>query len=278
VQAVRHRTSLAIAFVVAAVALAAGQARPSDAQQRRRDQIQMMESVLTRAVRQGAEQLGRRLQSNNPSVVLFTGDARARGFLLDDYGVFFDVEIPNLRQSVVWTMRTLDRDAGMSAAIEALRHTVESLPESPSRLQAEQALKRVELEVGPPPQLVPPLGGAPSGAPAPGFAAGASTVPPPAAPSPGPLSVEEQDPDAAYTEAVKRALIDAMLDYGVPMELGPDEWLTVAARSGEGPMISGQIDDAMTILLRVKGSDLAAFAADRGKREEVRKRVEVRVF
>jgi hypothetical protein len=43
-------------------------------------------------------------------------------------------------------------------------------------------------------------------------------------------------------------------------------------------MISGQIDDAMTILLRVKGSDLAAFAADRGKREEVRKRVEVRVF
>ena len=77
---------------------------------------------------------------------------------------------------------------------------------------------------------------------------------------------------------MKRALIDAMLDYGVPMELRPDEWLTVAARSGEGPMISGQIDDAMTILLRVKGSDLAAFAADRGKREEVRKRVEVRVF
>ena len=273
----KKATFLSLAFVIGPAALAAAQPHPSDAQQRRRDQVQMMESVLTRAVRQGAEQLGRKLQATNPSVMLFTGDARTRGFLLEGYGVFFDVEIPTLRQSVVWTMRTLDRDAGMSGALEALRRTVESLPESPGRLQAEQALKRVELEVGPSQQMVPPL----AGAPAPGFAAAANTVaaPAPAAPQPA-QPVEDQDPDLAYTEAVKRALIDAMLDYSPPMDLGPDEWLTVAARDSGGPMISGQIDDAMTILLRVKGSDLAAYAADRtsSRREEVRKRVEVRLF
>lgn len=270
----RKGTLVALAFVMAAVAVPGAQTRPGDAQ-RRRDQIQMMESVLTRAVRQGAEQLGRKLQSNNPSVILFTGDARARGFLLDGYGVFFDVEIPALRKSVMWTMRMLDRDVGMTSALDALRRVVESLPESPARLQAEQAFKRIELEVGP----MPPLAGQPGvAAPAAlqrGMAAAASAAPAPGAPA---APSDEQDPDVAYTESVKRALIDAMLDYSEPMDLQPDEWLTVAARDSEGPMMPGQVDDAMTILLRVKGSDLAAFAADRSRREEVRKRVEVRVF
>ncbi len=276
-QAVKQGTSLALAFILAAVALPSAQAPPSDRQQqRRRDQVQMMESVLTRAVRQGAEQLGRKLQASNPSVVLFTGDARARGFVLEGYGVFFDVEIPTLRQSVVWTMRTLDRDAGMSGALDALRRTVDALPESPARLQAEQALKRIELEVVPP-QSPAPLGRALPAVPQSGFAAAANTVTAPAA-APSPAPAEDQEPDLAYTESVKRALIDAMLDYSPPMDLQPDEWLTVAARDSSGPMISGQIDDAMTILLRIKGSDLAAYAADRSKRDEVRKRVEVRLF
>ncbi len=64
----------------------------------------------------------------------------------------------------------------------------------------------------------------------------------------------------------------------ISARLGPDEWLTVAARDSGGPMMSGQIDDAMTILLRIRGTDLAAYAADRSRREEVRKRVEVRLF
>jgi hypothetical protein len=256
---------------MAAGAMPGGQTRPSDVQ-RRRDQIQMMEGVLTRAVRLGAVQLGRRLQSTNPSVVLFTGDARARGFLLDGYGIFFDVEIPALRKSVMWTMRTLDRDVAMSGALDALRRTLDSLPESPARLQAEQALKRIELEVGPTPQISTPQVTAEQAAAQRGMATAAS------APSAPPGTIEDQDPDVAYTESVKRALIDAMLDYSLPMDLGPDEWLTVAARDSEGPMMPGQVDDAMTILLRVRGSDLATYAADHSKREEVRKRVEVHVF
>jgi hypothetical protein len=273
VQAVKKGTLLALALVMAAGAVPGGQTRPSDVQ-RRRDQIQMMEGVLTRAVRLGAEQLGRKLQSNNPAVVLFTGDARARGFLLDGYGVFFDVEIPALRKSVVWTIRTLDRDVAMTGALDALRRVVESLPESPARLQGEQALKRIELEVGPPPQLNAPYVGTQQAQQ--GIAAAASTTAPLAGAPPA--AADDQDPDVAYTESVKRALIDAMIDHSLPMDLQPDEWLTVAARDSEGPMLPGQVDNAMTILLRVKGSDLATYAADRTKREEVRKRVEVHVF
>jgi hypothetical protein len=86
------------------------------------------------------------------------------------------------------------------------------------------------------------------------------------------------DPEALYTEVVKSELIDAMLDHGLPMNLGPDEWLTVAARDSEGPIRPGEIYDAVTIVLRIKGGDLATYAADRSRRDEIRSKVEVRVF
>jgi hypothetical protein len=86
------------------------------------------------------------------------------------------------------------------------------------------------------------------------------------------------DPNAHYTDAVKRQLIDAMLDHSLPMDLGADEWLTVAARDGEGPTTPGEIYDPETIVLRVKGSDLAIYAADRSRREEIRRKVQVVVF
>ncbi len=64
------------------------------------------------------------------------------------------------------------------------------------------------------------------------------------------------DPDRQYTDAVKSALIDAMLDHSLSMDLGPDEWLTVAARQSDGPLANNQLYDVATIVLRVKGSDL----------------------
>ena len=55
----------------------------------------------------------------------------------------------------------------------------------------------------------------------------------------------------------------------VGLSIGADEWLTVAARDSEGPPDPGQIDDASTIVIRIKGSDLAAFHANKLTREEV---------
>ena len=61
-----------------------------------------------------------------------------------------------------------------------------------------------------------------------------------------------------------------MLDHSLRMELGPEEWLTVAARDSAGPLAPGALDDAMTFILRVKGSDLAAYQADPKRRDEIR--------
>lgn len=86
----------------------------------------------------------------------------------------------------------------------------------------------------------------------------------------------DPDPNQLYTEAVKTALIDAMLKYSVGLKLGADEWLTVAARDAGGPAGPGQVDDASTIVIRIRGGDLTAFHAGKLTREEVLKKVEVK--
>jgi hypothetical protein len=249
--------------MVAAIAIGAQAApvgqEPSAAAQRRRNQIQMMEGVLARAVRSGAEDLARRMQNRDPSLMLFTGQARARGFVLEGYGVFFDVEIPGLRPAVVWSIKAMERDNVMANALDSLRQALNAMPSGPARVQAEAALKQVQ-QFGPPAQSV------------------RSSMPPPGTVSAAAAPDAVDDPHAAYTEAVKNALIDAMLDYSLPMNVGAEEWLTVAARDSDGPLTPDEIYDPSTILIRVKGSDLAAFYADRTKREEIRSRVLVREF
>jgi hypothetical protein len=227
---------------------------------RRRNQIQILEGVLTRAVRSGAEDIARRMQSRDPSVMLFTGQARARGFVLEGYGVFFDVEIPALRPTVVWSMRALERDATMASALDSLQKALMALPDNARRVEAEQALKYV--------QQLGPAGPARAQA----LSADSRTV---SAAAADPVL---DDPHGAYTEAVQNALIDAMLDYSIAMDLGGDDLLTVAARDSEGPLTPDEIYDPSTIVISVKGSDLATYAADRSRRAEVRTRVKVTRF
>jgi hypothetical protein len=228
---------------------------------RRRNQIQIMEGVLTRAVRSGAEDIARRMQSRDPSLMLFTGQARARGFVLDGYGVFFDVEIPALRPTVVWSMRTLERDAMMASAIDSLQKALVALPDNARRVEAEQALKYVQ-------QLGPAMPARTQGA----ASADARTV------TAANSDLGLDDPHSAYTDAVQNALIDAMLLYSVAMDLGADDWLTVAARDSEGPLTPDEIYDPSTIVISVKGSELATYASDRSRRTEVRGRVRVTKF
>ncbi len=86
------------------------------------------------------------------------------------------------------------------------------------------------------------------------------------------------DPGQQYRDAVKRCLIDAMLDNSKSMDLKPDEWLTVAARGSEAGLIPGEVYQLTTLVLRVKGSLLADFLAGRLDKEEARQRVEVRQY
>jgi hypothetical protein len=78
---------------------------------------------------------------------------------------------------------------------------------------------------------------------------------------------------------VKAALVDAMIQYSGALNIGPNEWLTVAAKDNEptNPLVQGD-PDVMTILLRIKGSDLTAYRAGGLTLDEARTRVEEREF
>jgi len=261
---VKKRILLAVIVTLAVPALsqAQGQGRSRD-EQRRRNQIRIMEGVLVQAVRLGAEEVSTEIQRFEPAgVTVLSGVPRARGFVLDGYGVFFDVEIPDMNQSVIWSMMNVQRDRQVGNALDSLRTALESMPDGPPRQRAQMDLQQLIKTVGP---GMPPRGPQGQPAPAPGQVSAAAAMP---------------DPNVLYSDAVKGALIDVMLDHSLQMNLGADEWLTVAARASEGPMPPAGLSDVITIVLRVKGSDLSVYQADPAKRDEIRQRVKVeaRVF
>jgi len=266
-----------------------------------RYQIGVMERILEEAVQHGADKTRERIQSVLPPAdMLLVTSAQVRGFRLEGYGVFFDVEVPVLRRSVAWSLRTMMDEGGMGmgmgAALQQLKTLVERVGNPQEKASLQQAIKRIELQVGPVQSPgAPAVAGQPargsvtsleaSDAPgAPGTAAAPTAGAVPAPPAPPQLSPIDQailtNPSDAYEKEVITALIDAMLDHGGPLSIGPEEWLTVAARDNEhrDRLTPGDNYDLMTIILRVKGSDIAAYRADRISKEEARKRVEIREF
>ena len=68
-----------------------------------------------------------------------------------------------------------------------------------------------------------------------------------------------------------------MLTYSIGLDLKGDEWLTIVARDGDEPS-TGAVYESITVVIRVRGNDLADFHAKRLSRDEVIKRVRVRGF
>src|SRR5438552_18534881 len=109
-----------------------------------------MERVLEGAVEHGATVTRDRLKSVlPPGDTLMSGEnARARGFRLDGYGVFFDVLVPPFytETTLTWSLRTLDQnDLGLDSALKELRSHIQQSGDA----NLQQALKRVELQMGP---------------------------------------------------------------------------------------------------------------------------------
>jgi hypothetical protein len=265
---------------VSAAAQAPDAGRPSgnpggtaaQAQQKLREaryQIGQMERLLEGAVEHGATVIRDRLQAIMPADMLLTESARARGFRLDGYGVFFDVEVPSLEGTLPWSFRTLDQnDLGLEAALRTLRSYVQS---AGNDVNLQQALKRVELQVAPMTVATSQTGPTAVQASNPAPASG----PTGAAPVADPVL---NNPDEAYRTEIREALMDAMLEHSRSLAVGPNEWLTVAARrSDERPRL-GIDTDAGTVVLSVKGSDLSAFLGGQLTPQEARSRIEVRVF
>jgi hypothetical protein len=219
-----------------------------------RYQFAVMEAVLEKSVENAARVMNRQVQPMTPNLLMFGSAARARGFRLDGYGVFFDVEVPMVRQSLAWSFQIIGPP---DTALKSLRDHVRSLPNAQEREQLDRALRQIEVQF-PARQVT-----------------GAGQDDNPKTPP-----LQPADPNEAYTNAVTTALMDAMLDYSGPLQIGPDEWLAVAARDYEGQrgLEPDAPYDLVTVVMRIKGSDLTAFRANRLTREEARKRIEMKEF
>ena len=204
---------------------------PNLEQVRRHEQISLLEGTLTGAVKLAAGRVAKEVQSRTNNTNFFAGEARAKGFTLDGYGVFVYIEIPTLDLTVTLMVDQMEREAqrrsdGLTATANKLDGAL-TAKEAPS---AKDTLRDV------------------------------------------------QDTGQKYRDAVKLALIDAMLDYTKNLELKPEEWLSVAARGSESALTPGEILQLTTVILRVKGSDLADYLAGRLTKDEARQKVEVRQF
>ena len=276
-------STLLLVFATAIAPAAAQQPAAPEAEQqiRARQKIFMMEGVLERAVNVGIDTFRRQLVSVMPDdMLLVTGDApQARGFRLDGYGVFFDVEVPQVRPSLAWSLRTMNETASVAARdFERMRvQILQAVPDPQQRAELQRTLERMRQTVAPPtpPQRAATV--APAGSVA---AQSLPRVAVPPVPPPPQAAAMLRDPGQAYTEAVASALIDAMLENSGSLIIAPNEFLTVAARDNAqaSRFLASDPSEIMTLVLRVKGSDIAEFQARRLTLDEVRKRVEVRTF
>jgi hypothetical protein len=235
-----------------------------------------MEGVLERAVQLGARRLSQQVQAVSPDMLVIAGAARAKGFLLDGYGVFFNVDVPALRRSLAWSFRQLGRpDGSVETAIASLKRNLPSVNDPTARHEMDEAIQRLARIVGPM-QGPGGVGGGVQHVSTEGSAQPVSNAPPSMTPQQAAII---DDPGLAYTNAVKAALVDAMLDYGAPIPIGDDQWLTIAARDDNDSRLGGGDPyDVSTIVLRISGADLGAFRAGKLTREEALAKVEAREY
>jgi hypothetical protein len=248
-----------------------------------RYQIGQIERLLEGAVEHGATVIRDRLVAIMPADVtptdmLLTENARARGFRLEGYGVFFDVEVPSLVGTLPWSFRTLDQnDLGADNALQTIRAFIQSNGTKDPALR--QALESLEL------RLVPPSGTS-NVATAPTTTRTVSTQSVPVGQPPQVARTSQvaadpilANPNEAYRAAIRTSLVEAMLEHTRGLNIGPNEWLTVAARGTDDQIrLAPAGTEGQTNILSIRGSDLAAFLAGQITLEEAEKRVDIRVF
>jgi len=265
-------TVMAVALATAGAAVLAQQ-RSEEDQVRARQRISMMEGVLERAVSNGADNLLRQVQTVMPDSPRLTGRPQVRGFRLEGYGIFFDVEVPGLSLPVTWPLRQFQivqpgRDVqAATASLRALMDEMDTV-DGTIRERVAQVVRQLEQAQTMPVLLNRSITASRLVTPAP--VAGASKV----------VVDIVDDPQQGYTREVRAALVDAMLENSGHLDLGSDEFLTVAARDNmpSDPLIPGNTTDFSTLILRVRGTDLAAFRGGLLTIEDARERVDVREY
>ena len=251
---------LALAGVLLCAPPAAGQPAADGPRPAAERQVRLIEQGLERAVRRGVDALEQRLPAPLPGLVVFAGTIRARGFVVDGYGLFFDVEFPVVRRSILWSINAMrQHDGAMAQSLANLRRRVLEMPPGLARSTLEEMVHELERATR-----------------TPAFARGSET----AADDPGGARGESPAPAAADLEAFYRGalqgeLADALVAYGgalPPGALADAEWLTVAARDGRNRPAGAR----RTLQLRILGAHLRALRDGRLSVEDTHSRVEIR--
>ena len=235
-----------------------------------------MERVLEGAVEHGAALTRDRLQAVLPpgDTLMDSENARARGFRLEGYGVFFDVIVPpfETETTLTWSLRTLDQNDSRSrqrAQSAADPHQVAGRCGSGAGAQARGAAGK-PCDAGRP----APVRAIPGARNAIGSAASTGADPPP-----DPADPILTDPNEAYRSEVVAALKDAMLDHSSSLGIGENDWLTIAAKGNDDrPRLAPADSDARTRIIRLRGADLLAYLARQIPKEEALKRIEVKFY
>ena len=226
-------------------------------------QVHLMEQALEQAVRRGVDAVEERLPAPLPGVVFFAGTIRARGFVVDGYGLFFDVEFPMVRRSMLWSIGAIGQlDGGMAQSLANLRRRVLEMPPGTARSALEQALRELELRTrsqSPPANAETGVGDSARGRTGSGAPARAA------------------DLEEFYRTALEGELADALVAHGgtlPPGALADGEWLTVAARDGRRSAAGAGV--RRTLQLRILGGHLSALRDGRLSVEDTRARIETR--
>ena len=122
-------------------------AKPINMDEMRRH-IYVMEGALAQAVDFGAKQLNREILAVMPGVFMLEGEARARGVHLDGYGVFFDVRVPMMRQSMMWSLKMMmdQGDSANQTLINDLRKSMQGITDPNTRASLEKAVRQLERQ------------------------------------------------------------------------------------------------------------------------------------
>jgi hypothetical protein len=240
-----------------------------------RYQIGLMEGILRSAAEHGAKVTRDRARTVIPGDMLLSDEVRVRGFRLDGYGVFFDIDMPDLEETTSWVYRILDQNnLGLDSAIRDLRALAEKAGDANDR----QAVQRLEM------QLSAGAASQGGGSPLPGRTSAQSLTGSAASTNPrtapvSPVDPILNDPQGVYRAEVGEALIDAILDHSSGLRLELTDLFTVAIRGKEGAVrVSAADTESPTIQISVRGEDLRALLARQITREEARKRVTIKVF
>lgn len=254
--AVKQWIAAGVLVAAAGAAVLAQTSRAEVEQAQARQRISTMEDVLARAVMNGAQAVLRTFNSRMIDSMMLTSAPEVRGFRLEGYGVFFDVEVPGLQPSIAWDVRRRQNEAMVfERLLQELRSMAARLPRTGPADNLPELIRQVELL-------------APAG---PRRAGIVSPLPPDQS------EIPIQDPDELWTREVKSALVESMLEYGGTLGMGDSDWLTVAARDNlpRDPLVAGGLDFS-TVIFRIRGSDVAAYQAKRITKDEAVKKVEIR--